>query len=41
MDWEWDLNGNKRRVYNYGPRNYVGSGDYIMPGSDNAKGDGE
>jgi len=39
-DWEWDLNGNKRRVYLYGPRNYVGSGEYQMPESDNYKGDG-
>ena len=30
-DWEWDLDGGKRRVYDYGPRNYVGSGRYIMP----------
>jgi hypothetical protein len=29
-DWEWDLDGSKRRVYDYGPRNYVGSGEYIM-----------
>jgi hypothetical protein len=29
-DWEWSLDGSKRRVYDYGPRNYVGSGDYIM-----------
>ncbi|MBT8060093.1 MAG: hypothetical protein KJO33_10880 [Gammaproteobacteria bacterium] len=29
-DWEWDLDGNKRRVYDYGPRNYVGSGEYNM-----------
>lgn len=40
-DWEWDLSGNKRRVYNYGPRNYVGSGEYQMPESDNYKGDGK
>jgi len=40
-DWEWDLNGNKRRVYNYGPRNYIGSGEYKMPESDNYKGDGK
>jgi len=40
-DWEWDLDGNKRRVYNYGPRNYVGSGEYLMPESDNYKGDGK
>jgi hypothetical protein len=40
-DWEWELNGNKRRVYNYGPRNTAGSGEYRMPGSDNYKGDGK
>jgi hypothetical protein len=38
-DWEWDLDGNKRRVYTYGPRNYIGSGDYQMPASDNYTGD--
>jgi hypothetical protein len=36
-DWEWDLDGSKRRVYNYGPVNYVGSGEYVMPGSDKPK----
>jgi hypothetical protein len=30
-DWKWDLEGNKQRVYDYGPRNYVGSGQYVMP----------
>ncbi len=30
-DWEWDLDGSKRRVSDYGPRNYVGSGRYVMP----------
>ena len=30
-DWEWDLDGSKRRVTDYGPRNYVGSGRYVMP----------
>jgi len=30
-DWEWNLDGSKRRVYDYGPRNYVGSGQYVMP----------
>jgi len=30
-DWNWDLEGNKRRVYDQGPRNYVGSGQYVMP----------
>jgi hypothetical protein len=39
-DWEWDLNGNKRQIYDYGPTNYVGSGTYQMPESDNYKGDG-
>ena len=29
-DWEWDLDGSKRRVYDYGPRNTVGSGEYIL-----------
>jgi hypothetical protein len=29
-DWEWDLDGSKRRVYQYGPRNYLGSGEYIL-----------
>jgi len=40
-DWEWDLDGNKRRVYDYGPRNYIGSGEYQMPESDNYKGEGK
>ncbi|MBT8047079.1 MAG: hypothetical protein HKN57_07610 [Xanthomonadales bacterium] len=40
-DWEWDLNGNKRRVYHYGPRNHIGSGEYRMPASENYKGDGK
>jgi len=39
-DWQWDLNGNKRQIYNYGPTNYVGSGTYKMPESENYKGDG-
>jgi hypothetical protein len=39
-DWQWDLNGDKRQIYNYGPANYVGSGTYQMPDSDNYKGDG-
>ncbi len=38
-DWEWDLDGNKRRVYRYGPRNHAG-GTYVMPESDVYKGDG-
>jgi hypothetical protein len=36
-DWEWELDGTKRRVYRYGPRNVVG-GQYVMPASDNFKG---
>ena len=40
-DWEWDLDGSKRRVYRYGPRNTIGSGEYVMPESDNYKGDGK
>lgn len=40
-DWEWNLDGSKRRVYNYGPRNYIGSGEYVMPDSENYKGDGK
>ena len=39
-DWEWDLDGNKRRVYDYGPANRIGSGEYKMPDSENYKGDG-
>ena len=31
-DWEWHLDGSKRRVYLYGPQNYVG-GQYRMPKS--------
>jgi hypothetical protein len=38
-DWEWALDGSKRRVYRYGPRNVVG-GEYVMPESDGYKGDG-
>ena len=30
-DWKWDLEGNKRRVYEYAPHNYVGSGQYVLP----------
>lgn len=40
-DWEWNLDGSKRRVYKYGPRNTIGSGEYRMPESDNYKGDGK
>ena len=33
-DWEWGLDGSKRKVYMYGPQhNYVG-GAYVMPESD-------
>jgi len=38
-DWEWSLDGTKRRVYRYGPRNVVG-GEYVMPESEVYKGDG-
>jgi hypothetical protein len=38
-DWEWSLDGSKRRVYRYGPRNVVG-GTYVMPESNVYKGDG-
>jgi len=38
-DWEWELDGSKRRVYRYGPRNVVGS-EYVMPESNVYKGDG-
>jgi len=37
-DWEWELDGSKRRVYRYGPRNVVG-GRYVMPESNNFKGE--
>jgi hypothetical protein len=40
-DWQWDLNGNKRAVYDYGPRNYIGGGTYVMPDSDNFKAGGK
>jgi hypothetical protein len=30
-DWKWDLDGNKRQVHDYGARNYIGSGKYVMP----------
>jgi hypothetical protein len=30
-DWKWDLEGGKRRVYEYAPQNYVGSGQYVLP----------
>ena len=38
-DWEWQLDGSKRRVYRYGPRNVVG-GEYVMPESDALDGGG-
>jgi len=38
-DWEWDLDGNKRQVNDYGPRNYVGSGRYVMPDGSPYKGE--
>jgi hypothetical protein len=38
-DWQWDLDGNKRRVYNYGPQNYVG-GEYVRPKSNIYSSDG-
>ena len=38
-DWEWELDGTKRRVYRYGPRNVVGE-EYIMPENDGHKGGG-
>ena len=40
-DWQWDLDGNKRAVYDYGPRNYIGGGTYVMPKSDNHKAGGK
>lgn len=39
-DWRWDLEGGKRRVYNYAPRNYIG-GKYVMPESDTHKSGGK
>jgi hypothetical protein len=39
QDWEWNLDGTKRRIYRYGPRNVIG-GEYVMPESDGYKGDG-
>lgn len=38
-DWEWNLDGSKRRVYEYGARNYIGSGEYIMYHSKPYEGD--
>jgi hypothetical protein len=39
-DWQWNLDGSKRRVYNYGPQNYVG-GKYVMPKSNIHKAGGK
>jgi hypothetical protein len=30
VDWEWDLDGSKRRVYDYGPDNRIGA-PYVPP----------
>jgi hypothetical protein len=38
-DWEWNLDGNKRRVYRYGPPNRVGE-TYRMPDRSRYDGDG-
>jgi hypothetical protein len=38
-DWEWRLDGSKRRVYRYGPRNRIGE-PYVMPESDILSGGG-
>jgi len=40
-DWEWSLDGRKREVYDYGPRNTIGSGRYVMHDSNVYKGDGK
>ena len=32
-DWEWDLDGGKRTVYDGGGRNVVGGGTYRMDGA--------
>jgi hypothetical protein len=39
-DWEWNLDGSKREVRDYGPSNYIGSGRYVMHDSKVYKGDG-
>lgn len=33
-DWEWGLDGSKRRVYRYGPQDNTVGGTYVMPESD-------
>ena len=33
-DWEWNLDGTKRRVYRYGPQHNTVGGTYVMPESD-------
>jgi hypothetical protein len=33
-DWEWNLDGTKRRVYRYGPEHNTVGGTYVMPESD-------
>ncbi|MBT8040489.1 MAG: hypothetical protein KJO70_10710 [Gammaproteobacteria bacterium] len=33
-DWQWDLDGGKRKVYRYGPQHNVVGGDYVLPSSD-------
>jgi len=30
-DWKWDIEDGQRRVYEYAPQNYIGSGRYILP----------
>jgi hypothetical protein len=40
-DWKWDLEGDKRRVYEQGPRNYVGSGQYILPDGKRYRGENQ
>ena len=32
-DWEWNLDGSKRRVYRYGPEHNVVGGEYVLPAS--------
>jgi hypothetical protein len=29
-DWEWNLDGSKREIHNYGQKNYIGQGTYKM-----------
>lgn len=33
-DWEWSLDGTKRKVYRYGPQHNVVGGQYVLPASD-------